>query len=300
MSRREFESAILDQSLVVDNGVIKPLSYTEDYRRKNYSEIERKYSNMSSDIVKRMCDDEEYYVLLTHGEMVDAVENYCGSNPNSSWKDSLFSVADFVTTYTGSILDGYAFIRLANELSSYFGVRVTEYVDRHGNKSIKLTGRAGVRKFLTAAKYKVNNWKVIDIGIGTQGMRAGIATVSRRVIIVSSLYRSFELLFRDEYDIYDFFGNITMDVAKTAVGVLVGYVVVAGAAVFLGAGALALGVAIVALAVGAAVSWVLYELDDRYQISKKLINYMREKELAEADKLDYRKQPFGYPYPRIK
>ncbi|MDE9448051.1 hypothetical protein KKJ04_21645, partial [Xenorhabdus bovienii] len=122
----------------------------------------------------------------------------------------------------------------------------------------------------------------------------------RRVIIVSALYRSAELLFRDEYDIYDFFGNITMDVAKTAVGALVGLGVVAGAAIALGAGAFALGVAVVALAVGLLTTWVLSELDDRYKISKKLINYMREKELAEADKLDYRKQPFGYPYPRIK
>ncbi len=109
-----------------------------------------------------------------------------------------------------------------------------------------------------------------------------------------------ELLFRDEYDIYDFFGNITMDVAKTAVGALVGFGVVAGAAIFLEGGAFALGVTVVALGFGAFTTWVLYELDDRYKISKKLINYMREKELAEADKLDYRKQPFGYPYPRIK
>ncbi|MDC9598609.1 hypothetical protein [Xenorhabdus anantnagensis] len=300
MSRRDFEEAFVDQSLVVDNGTIKPLSYTKDYRRKNFSEIERKYSNALSDVVERMCDDEEYYVVLTHGGLVDAVKNSCGSNPNSSWKDSLFSVADVVTTYAGNILDSYAFMRLANELSSNFGVRVTEYVNRYGNRMVRLTGHAGVRRFLTATKYRSDHWRVIDIGIGTQAMREGIATVSRRVIIVSVLYRSAELLFKDEYDIYDFFGNITMDVAKTAVGALVGLGVVAGAAIALGTGAFALGVAVVALAVGFFTTWVLFELDDRYKISKKLINYMREKELAEADKLDYRKQPFGYPYPRIK
>ncbi|MCG3463397.1 hypothetical protein L7G72_16465 [Xenorhabdus bovienii] len=116
-----------------------------------------------------MCNDEEYYVLLTHNEMVDTVKNYCGNNPNSSWKDRFFSFSDFVTTYTGSILDGYAFMRLANELSSNFGVRVTEYVNRYGNRMIKLTGNAGVRSFLTATKYRVDHWKVIDIG--TQAMR---------------------------------------------------------------------------------------------------------------------------------
>ncbi|MCG3463396.1 hypothetical protein L7G72_16460 [Xenorhabdus bovienii] len=32
--------------LLVDNGMIKPLSHTEEYRRKNYAEIEIKYYNM--------------------------------------------------------------------------------------------------------------------------------------------------------------------------------------------------------------------------------------------------------------
>ncbi|MDC9594389.1 hypothetical protein [Xenorhabdus sp. IM139775] len=295
----KFSNIFVDGVMVYD-GELKPLSQTDEYRRKKYSDIERKYSNMSSDIAIKICDDEEYYALLTHEEMVDAVKNYCGSNPNSSWKDSFFSVSDFVTTYTGSLLDGYAFMRLANELSSNFGVRVTEYIDRYGNRSIKLTGRTGVRKFLNAAKYKANHWKMIDIGIGTQAMRSGVITVSRRVLIISALYRSVELLFRDDYDIYDFFGNITMDVAKTAVGALAGIGFAVGAGIFLAGGAVALGISAVAFMVGAGVTWILYELDDRYKISNKLINYMREKELAEADKLDYRKQPFGYPYPRIK
>ncbi|MBD2816046.1 hypothetical protein ID850_15050 [Xenorhabdus sp. Flor] len=247
-----------------------------------------------------MCDNEEYYVVLTHGELVHAVKNSCGSNPNSSWKDSLFSVTDVITTYAGNILDGYAFMRLANELSSNFGVKVTEYVNRYGNKMVKLTGNAGIRKFLNATKYRADHWKVIDIGIGAQAMREGIAMVSRKVIIVSVLYRTTELLFRDEYDIYDFFGNITMDVAKTAVGILVGFVVAAGATIAFEGGAFALGVAIVAFGAGLFTTWVLSQIDNRYEISKKLINYMREKELVEADKLDYHKRPFGYPYPRIK
>ncbi|MDC9581039.1 hypothetical protein PSI15_05535 [Xenorhabdus sp. PR6a] len=237
---------------------------------------------------------------MTHEEAIDAVKNYCGTNPNSSWKDKFFSFSDFATSFTGNILDAYAFGRLANELSSNFGVRVTEYVDRYGNRSIRLTGRPGVRRFLTAAKYGVNHWKMIDMGIGTQGIHDGIMTVSRRVVVVSAAYRLFELAFKDEYDVYDFFGNITMDAAKTAVGILAGMAAGAIAGVVLTAGTYALAVAVGVVLVGVIVSGVLYYLDNKYDVSKNLIAYMREKELSEADKLDYHKHSHGYPYPWIK
>ncbi|MDC9591300.1 hypothetical protein PSI23_18905 [Xenorhabdus sp. XENO-10] len=104
-----------------------------------------------------MSENEELYVLLIFKEAANIVKNLCGPNPNSSWKDAVFSCLDLATSFTGNFIDVYGFGRLANELSSNFGVIVTEYVDRYGNRSIKLTGRTGVRKFLTAAKYGVSN-----------------------------------------------------------------------------------------------------------------------------------------------
>lgn len=272
----------------------------ENYKRKKLAEIERKYFHLSHNILNEILCDEEYYMVLTHDEMVDAVKCYCGTNPNSSWKSNVFSVADVITTYSGNMLDGYGFMKLANELSNNFGVKVTEYVNKAGTKMVKLTGRAGVRKFLNATRYRANNLKIIDMGIGTQGMLDGIKLVSRRVLIISVLYRSAELAFRDEYDIYDFFGNITMDAAKAAIGALAGLAVVAGAAIAFKAGVFVVAATAVAVIVGLGTTWALYELDDHYKISQKLIKFMRENELAEADKLDYRKQSFGYPYPWIK
>ncbi|CDG90119.1 hypothetical protein XBFFL1_1400002 [Xenorhabdus bovienii str. feltiae Florida] len=55
-----------------------------------------------------------FMFFLTFEEAIYFVTNICEPNPNSSWKDNLFSVADVVTTYAGNILDGYAFMRLAN------------------------------------------------------------------------------------------------------------------------------------------------------------------------------------------
>ncbi|MGJ0580061.1 hypothetical protein ACR71G_18815, partial [Xenorhabdus bovienii] len=167
MSRSEFEKAFMDGSIGFENGTLVPLSDSKLIREKRYSELQNEFQ-------KKLNDNEDLYVFLTFEEAIYFVTNICEPNPNSSWKDNLFSVADVVTTYTGSILDGYAFMRLANELSSNFGVIVTEYVNRYGNRMIKLTGHAGVRSFLTATKYRVDHWKVIDIVIGTQAMRSGI------------------------------------------------------------------------------------------------------------------------------
>ncbi|MDC9623333.1 hypothetical protein PSI22_17230 [Xenorhabdus sp. XENO-7] len=264
------------------------------------SQYTRSKSEQIGEAIDQLDQNTELFVVLTIEEAINIVKNLCGPNPNSSWKDATFSCSDVATSFTGNIIDAYAFGRLANELSSNFGVRVTEYVDRYGNRSIKLTGRTGVRNFLTAAKYSANHWKMIDMGIGTQGMQNGMITVARYCVIVSVGYRFIELLFRDEYDIYNFFGNITMDVAKIAVGIFVGMAANAVAGMFIAAGTYVLAVTIGVILVGIAVAGLLYYLDNKFELSKKLIEYMRENELSVADKLDYRKQPFGYPYPNIR
>ncbi|WP_340616752.1 hypothetical protein [Xenorhabdus entomophaga] len=284
MSRREFERAFTDGSLVVENGTLKPLSMSKEIRRKQYSELEKKLS-----------DNEELYVLLTFEEAVNIVKNMCGPNPNSSWKEAGFLCSDFVTSFTGNIIDAYGFAQLANELRNNFGVRVTEYVDRFGNRSIRLTGRTGVRRFLTAAKYSVGNWRMIDMGIGTQGMQHAVIDGARRVIFVAAAYRLLELAFRDEYDLYNLLGNIAMDVAKTAVGVLAGMVVTAAAGMILTAGTYALAVAAVAVGVGLAVSYLLYYLDNKYELSKALIDHMRKLDQMTDAHPRPCIQPFGYP-----
>ncbi|CDH21758.1 conserved hypothetical protein [Xenorhabdus bovienii str. kraussei Quebec] len=227
-------------------------------------------------MIKQLDKNTELYVLLTLEEAVDAVKNLCGPNPNASWKDGLFSCSDIATSFTGSFLDAYALAKIANELSGHFGVKATQYIDKYGNKSIKLTGRPGVRKFLTAAKYSVNNLKMIDMGIGSKGLVNGIVDGARRCIIVAGAYRLLELWLRDEYDIHNFLGNITMDMAKAIVSIsatLIAGKIISTAYVL--AGVSLIGVAIGLFVFGLVVASVLYYLDDKYQVSAKLIEALR-------------------------
>ncbi|OTA21188.1 membrane protein [Xenorhabdus beddingii] len=293
MSRREFEREFMDGSVSFENGTLVPLSDSKLIR-------ERRYSELQSELQKELNDNEDLYVLLTIEEAIHFVKNMCGPNPHSSWKEAGFLCLDTVTSFTGNIIDVKGFANLAKELSSNFSVKVTEFVDRYGNRSIKLTGRTGVRKFLTAAKYSVNNWKVIDIGIGTQGMRNGVISGARKVVFVAAAYRLLEFAFRDEYDIYNFYGDITMDAAKTAVGVLAGIVVTAIAGMVLTAGSYALLVAGVAVGVGILVGSLLYYLDNKYELSKSLIEHLRKMDQMAAKHPRHCIQPFGYPCQEIK
>ncbi|CDG88760.1 MgtC/SapB family protein [Xenorhabdus bovienii] len=293
MSRNEFERAFMDGSIGFENGTLVPLSDSKLIREKRYSELQ-------NELQKNLNDNEDLYVFLTFEEAIYFVTNICGPNPNSSWKEAGYLCMDIVTSFTGNIIDAKGFYKLSKELSSNFGVKVTEFVDRYGNRSIKLTGSTGVRKFLTAAKYKVNNWKIIDMGIGTQGMKNGLIDGTRKVVFVAAGYRLLELAFRDEYDIYNFYGNITMDAAKTAVGLLAGVVVTAAAGMFLAAGTYALAVAATAIVASILVGSLLYYIDNKYGLSKALIDHLRKMDELEAKYPRPCVQPFGFPCQEIK
>ncbi|OTA20358.1 membrane protein [Xenorhabdus beddingii] len=235
----------------------------------------------------------ELFVVLTLEEALDAVKNLCVPKPNASWKDATFACTDIASSFTGNIIDGYGLKKIIDELSSYFGVKAKEYVDKYGNRSIKLTGRTGVRNYLTAAKYGVNNFKMIDMGIGSQGIKNGIITGARYCIIVGAAYRFVELWFKNEYDLYDFFGNITMDVAKTAVSVLAGFGAKAIAGAYLAGGAYVLAVSCGIFFLGVGVAIILYRLDNKFEIRKNLIEYMRESaiEYAKKRRVNYASHP---------
>ncbi|MDC9591299.1 hypothetical protein PSI23_18900 [Xenorhabdus sp. XENO-10] len=48
-------------------------------------------------------------------------------------------------------------------------------------------------------------------------MKNGVINGTRKVVYIAAGYRLLEFAFRDEYAIYNFYGNITMDAAKTDV-----------------------------------------------------------------------------------
>ncbi|WP_387465999.1 DUF1240 domain-containing protein [Photorhabdus tasmaniensis] len=128
----------------------------------------------------------------------------------------MFSVADPISSYAGNIRDAFGFTNVVREFKR-LGIKATEYVGKNGEKYIKISGYAGVRKFITASRYGASNMKMISMGIGQQGINSGIVKGMKFCILFSVAYRAVEYIFKDEYTLADFLGNIAVDLAKTAV-----------------------------------------------------------------------------------
>jgi len=142
-----------------------------------------------------------------------------------------------------------------------FGVMATEYVGRNGNRYIRLSGYPGIRRYLNATRYLIDNQRILDIGIGTRGIENGIIGGARFCIVFSAAYRAVELLLKDEYGLNDFFVNLTMDMAKLAVsvGIAWGAKTIATSLMITGGSVIAIAGGIFLLGLG--ISYGLYWLD---------------------------------------
>ncbi|WP_109392348.1 hypothetical protein [Proteus cibi] len=220
-------------------------------------------------------DDENVAALITLEEADYVLKNLSTPTPYKSSKDTLFSVGDIASSYSGNIYELYRVERIINEFRN-INITATEYVGKNGNVYIRISGHAGVRTYLNATRYLANNPRIIYMGVGTQGMNSVSTGGVRFAIVFSAAYRVVELIFRDEYDLTNFFVNITMDMAKLAiatqvsasiVGVLTTLGIIAGGSVII--------VSVGIFLLGVAISYFLYKLDDEFKISETIIKNLK-------------------------
>ncbi|WP_445375250.1 hypothetical protein ACSLVK_05560 [Photorhabdus tasmaniensis] len=142
-----------------------------------------------------------------------------GCDIKSFINDSVFPVTDVLSNFAGNIKDAPGVFKVAknfkpinigifthilNELKGK-GIKAIEYLGKNGERYIKLTECPGVIKYLNAAKYLINNKKIMEVGIGSVAMEGSIAKGARFDVIYSTAYRSVELMFKIEYDLTNFF-----------------------------------------------------------------------------------------------
>ncbi|PHM36293.1 hypothetical protein Xmau_04302 [Xenorhabdus mauleonii] len=187
----------------------------------------------------------------------------------------VFSVTDPISTYAGNIYDAHGFYEVCREFKS-LGIKATEHVGKNGEKYIHISGHAGLRSRIMGTRYRAKNPQMLGMGIGQQGLNASVVKGVRFSIIFSIGYRVIESIFKDEYTLADFLGNVTMDMAKTAIiaasAWVVGSVLTATALV----GGSIIAAAVIVLAAGVLAAFVLDILDKQYGISEKLIALIKE------------------------
>lgn len=220
-------------------------------------------------------DDENVAALITLEEADYVLKNLSTPTPYKSSKDTLFSIGDIASSYSGNIYESYRVERIVNEFRN-INITATEYVGKNGNVYIRISGHAGVRAYLNATRYLANNPRIIYMGVGTQGMNSVSAGGVRFAIVFSAAYRIVELIFRDEYDLTNFFVNITMDMAKLAIATQVSATIV-GVITTLGiiSGGSIIVVSVGIFLLGLAISYFLYKLDDEFKISETIIKNLK-------------------------
>ncbi|HAE79013.1 hypothetical protein JC794_06100 [Morganella morganii] len=252
--------------------------------RPDYDELHHQANLLKiKSILGDTTDDENVAALITVEEAEYVLKNTNTSNPFQSAKEALFGVGDVVSNFSGSVYESGRVFRIINEFKD-IGIKATEYVGKNGNVYIRLSGHAGVRAFLNATRYLADNPKILYMGVGTQGQNAVSAGATRFSIVYSLAYRVVELIFKDEYTLTDFFVNVTMDMAKLAVSMKVGGVVVG---YFVTAGYIASGsVIVISLGIffaGLVISYGLYKLDDYFGISESIIRELRKQRKPRSD-----------------
>lgn len=143
-----------------------------------------------------------------------------------------------------------------------------------------IKGRPGLRGTLTGTRYKVNNPKLVQLGIGPVGEKHLNTRLTLLNLVVYSGINISELLTNPEYKWEEFLGDMTFDLGSIAVSVVLGAAAtmlatqlgaLGVAAAVVGTAAAPFVVAVgVTLMVGAGISW----LDDKFelrQVVKRII-----------------------------
>ncbi|WP_084728503.1 hypothetical protein [Xenorhabdus khoisanae] len=187
----------------------------------------------------------------------------------------VFSVTDPISTYAGNIYDSRGFHDVVREFKS-LGIKAAEHVGKNGERYIHISGHAGLRNRIMGTRYRAQNPQMLGMGIGQQGLNASVVQGVRFSIIFSIGYRVIESIFKDEYTLADFLGNVTMDMAKTAIIATASWAVGSALIATAALGGSIIAVAGIVLLAGFAVAYILDALDKQYGISEKLIALIKE------------------------
>ncbi|MCC8457632.1 hypothetical protein [Photorhabdus aegyptia] len=216
-----------------------------------------------------------YIALLSLEEAKDVLEELDSPKPKSPFIKKIFEITDPISPYAGNIHDSFDLFNVIGEFKT-LGIKATEYVGKDGNRYIKISGYAGVRKIITASRYKASNMKVISMGIGQQGLNSGIVKGMKFSIFFSAAYRTIELMFKDEYTLADFLGNIAVDLAKAVVAAFVSWAVGSLIMITFAAGASVIFVAGVVFFAGVLTVYILENIDKKFKISETVINLIKK------------------------
>lgn len=256
-------------------------NHREDILRGNNWQRNQRVENEIRKLKNNLNSNTQHIMLLTLEEAQGVIDDLLGSKSVS-----------FSTNYAGNIKDTADATKKLSKLFSYqqagkivftlkgLGIKATQYAYQ-GKLYVKITGYPSLRRILNGTRYRINHPKVLEVGIGSAGFRNGIMSGARFCIWFSACWRLIELAFKSEHDVAALLGNVTMDVAKVIVSIFVsrlsGNVIRWGVSLFVTSAAVPVwGEIVGAVALGFFIAYALNEVDEKYELSDKLIACIRQ------------------------
>lgn len=194
------------------------------------------------------------------------------------WKQTKQAWVEATDTTLGQIMINYGpngkdvvtTSMVVSKLGS-LGIKATVEVNHLGNEIIKFSGWPNIRKILNAPRFRLDNPKVVDVGIGKYGLKNSIVSGARLTFYVAAAYRTVDFILNDETTLARYIGSLAADVVKIGIASAVSWGLGAVAMTFT---SFALGPLVIAVGFGLATSITLNYFDEKYELTDKVVAYI--------------------------
>ncbi|MFA0249002.1 hypothetical protein AB4480_05685 [Vibrio sp. 10N.261.45.A4] len=166
-------------------------------------------------------------------------------------------------------------------LKATFGMKMSMYFNKIGTEMISLSGYSGLRRILTGTTYRLDNPKIVQLGIGKYGLANSIKSGTILTFYVAAGFRVLDYILNDEVYLTTLIGSLATDIVKIALAAAVSGMVGAASLAFVSFVAFNLAVVVGA---GLATSYVLNEIDEHYGITPKVIELLEKAQQEAVEK----------------
>jgi len=215
----------------------------------------------------------QYFMLLTIEEARGILSDLIGQTDDFlSYK---IGAGNFKDIWDGAFSSSRfsTYLNEANQLRfNLKSIGIRAKTCRYGGVTyIKISGYPSLRRILNGTRYRANNLQLLELGIGWRGLGYNLYQGAKFCVYFSLAFRAIELIFKNEYTLVDFFGDIIADAAKTLISI-----VVAGVAGLILVGAPVILTTIALIIIGLATNSTLNKYDELHGWSVELKNRIKE------------------------
>jgi len=217
------------------------------------------------------CNKHEVYILS-----LEEMDNVFSAKATKKWTkeqwQKIKGKAEFSANYTAAGNDIVLLGKLIGDLG-YSGTRA--YIKHYGGKPhIILKGYPGLRNILTGTSYGLQNAKVVKMGMGKYGAVNAAKGGGVLTILLLTAYRVIDFFLSDDVTLNRLIGTLATDVVK--VGIATGASIAAASYVASLGVLVAVGPIAVIIVVGISASLFLAHVDEKYNITEKVIAALDE------------------------